>query len=147
MALFLTDLSDGPSRRTISGLFLFDKVRKQGNTLGKIHTKGFIGQNSRFHRVEMRDFDSITQITDLRSRVNSGITMLNQILKDGMLLDMFVYISFECPATSLTIVVKAAQRSFRLASGIVDIIGPEKVSNECIPRLAPITSLRVWLQI
>ena len=95
----------------------------------------------------MQDIDFITQIMDLRSRVDSGLAMLNQILKDGMLLDMFVYISFKCPVTSLTITGKAMQHSFCLASSIIDIVGPNKVSNEFIPCFASIMSLHVWLQI
>ena len=121
--------------------------QKQGNTLGEIHTKVFFRQDSHLHHIEMHDFNSVIQIMDLRSSINPDIATLDQILNNGMLLDVFVHVSFKSPVMSLTIVGKAVQRSFCLASGIVDIIGPKEVSDECIPRFASIMSLRVWLQI
>ena len=72
MASFLTDLSNGPSQWTVSGHLLLNEVREQGNALGEIHTKVFIGQNSCFHCVEMRAFDAITKVMDLGSKVNSS---------------------------------------------------------------------------
>ena len=62
MTTFLADYGNGPSQQTISSLLVLDEIQKQGNTL------------------KMCDFKSITQITDLRSRVKSGIAMLDQIL-------------------------------------------------------------------
>ena len=67
MAHFLADLSDGLGRWTVSSLILLDKIRKQGNTPGEIHTNGFIGQNSRHNGVEMQVFDSVTKVTETTS--------------------------------------------------------------------------------
>ena len=84
---------------------------------------------------------------DLRSAIDSTVPMFNQVFKDGVLLGMFLDIGFKCPVVSLTLVGKGAQCSFHLTSSIVNIIGPKKVTNECLPSCASITSLRVQLHI
>ena len=84
---------------------------------------------------------------DLGSDVNSSITMLDEILKDGMLLNVLVDIGFKVPVMHVAIVGQGLQHTFSPTGSVINVVGPKEVANEGKLHLRAITGLCEGLQI
>ena len=118
---------------------LFNEVLIEVDASVEVGSQCFVGQNPSLDVIEVLGFNAIDKVSYLTSRVDTGISMAGQVLKNLMLIDVSLDIFFKVPASALTSISGVLELAFGLIGEIVDVILAKIVPFEADERSSTIT--------